>query len=889
MLLGPESRAQGNGGGGRGIRDRGPRGDARGQSGIEAYEKEQKDVNTMSSAYYGAASETGPGAGGAPRERGARRRKLAAMAGSVYRAGVAAASEIKDQYNNTRVRGPDAPETQFSIPGSFPSVKIVTKGEEQMVLFPSYAKRHTKEFDGSRSPALSAAQMGISEEDYWRHAWTKNEDAKAVVDVDVRGWIYSPHKGPMTRRNRILIGLARRLSGIAAPTAHGEQAEGPLSTSHHEEHERIREEQKILREAQEIERKGQGEKEVANRGGYSEAPRDDEDADPNGAFTPKQRSGSQTPISAPSSPTLVARSSWGVPAELTEAELAVANANLMARLGPFMTTPLVQSPVTVFFYNDEESQSRTVTTDDSGHFNLRAALDFVPTHVRVLANEDLSASEAVQLIEPFGVSLISDIDDTIKHSSISLGAREIFKNTFIRELSDLTVDGVKEWYCRLHDMGVRMHYCSNSPWPLFPVIATFFVVAGLPPGSIHLKQYSGMLQGIFEPVAERKKGTLDRLMRDFPRRKFILVGDSGEADLEVYTDLAVANPGRILAVFIRDVTTPEQVGYFDGHPGAAPPGAGRRSRHGSTRIKFEERPERPPAGGESPTMRPALPPRVATEPARPAAPMMGTLIDFSDEPEPMDSRETWGLDQALENPRLATGPSNLDLLSKKAPPPRPSKPLALRSSPSQTGLGISGNVDESSGGGDSGSALPPTNPRVRAAANQHPLAQMQNSSDQTLGSSHSLPKANDTPTVVLRPGASGLGNEDRPPPPPLPRRRNTPSSLLKLSPRLLAHRRTNSNSDDLGDLEVLPGSAYPGQAPGSPPTPPLPGTTSPINKKVDLWRRRLARAHEVLDQQGIALYTWRRGEDVLQEAEGIVKATMEEIEKAAKDKARAAA
>ncbi len=109
-----------------------------------------------------------------------------------------------------------------------------------------------------------------------------------------------------------------------------------------------------------------------------------------------------------------------------------------------------------------------------------------------------------------------------------------------------------------------------------------------------------MLQGIFEPVAERKKGTLDRIMRDFPERKFILVGDSGEADLEVYTDLALASPGRILAVFIRDVTTPEQVGCFDST--ASGPTNGRRSRHASTRIKFEEKTSNDPAG----TGRPCL-------------------------------------------------------------------------------------------------------------------------------------------------------------------------------------------------------------------------------------------------------------------------------------------
>lgn len=414
----------------------------------------------------------GSGSGTPPPERGARRRKLAAVAGSVYRAGVAAASELKEQYNNTRIRGVERTDSQVSIPQAFPQVSIVTKGEEQMVLFPTYAKRHVREFGGGnerrfppghsfQAAAATAAQMGVSEEEYWKNEWARVEDEKAVVDVDIRGWIYMPSKGPMTRRNRMLVGLARRLSGIPPPTtAATTQSEHTLANMH-EEHEKMREERRIAKEAQEIERRGQGEKEVANWGEYSETP----------TGSP---GGSHVAISPPPSPPLPARTSTGLMTDLTESELAVANANLMARLGPFMTTPLVQMPITVFFYNDEQSRSHTVLTDDSGHFSTRVALEFVPTHVRVLANENISATKPVQIIESKGVSLISDIDDTVKRSNIWMGAREIFRNTFVRDLGDLTVDGVREWYHAMHELGVKLHYCSNSPWQLFPVLATFF-------------------------------------------------------------------------------------------------------------------------------------------------------------------------------------------------------------------------------------------------------------------------------------------------------------------------------------------------------------------------------------------------------------------------------
>lgn len=856
---------------------------------------------------YGYGHSYGYGGGGgdpgqyADREPGARRKKLAGFAKSVYQAGVATASEIRNQYDNTRIRGVvdvDDSTYKVSIPGSFPDVSIVSKGDEQMVLFPSYAARHVRQFrDDDRQPSAHVEgerrEADLSEEDYWRNEWARMEDKKAVVDVDVRGWVYAPHKGPMTRKNRVLIGLARRLSGVPQQTHQPPGQSDSLRTGY-EAREDAREQQKIDKEAEMIERRGQAEKEAAVKGGYSETPKeeDSEGEGPGTSLRSRSASGSATPMSGASSPRLSARpaNNGSATVELTEAELAVANANLMARLGPFLTTPLVELPVTLFFYNNDQSVSRTVMTNDAGHFYIRAALDFVPTHVRVLANEKLSAVEPVDIISDDGVSLISDIDDTIKKSSISMGAREIFRNTFIRDLKDLTVAGVREWYGELHKMGVRFHYCSNSPWQLFPVIATFFGLAGLPPGSLHLKQYSGMLQGIFEPVAERKKGTLEKILRDFPRRRFILVGDSGEADLEVYTDLALANPGRILAIFIRDVTTPEQTGYFDSaFNGPAP--AGPPTRQQPTNIH-----SRKDSGSDHPDRRPALPSRAATTAARPEAPAEEDLIDFSDEPQNMTAKEEHNLDKS----RGVGSPSAVsqDQAPRKKPPPRPSKPAALRSESSGS---LKTEAPASAGGpAPLGKKLSPSQPRSTAA---HPLAQTQNLSAQSLGKSPTLPprkpsngsnsnsgsvKSNNNSSNAPSPPASySASTNKQPPPPPPPRRRGTPS-LISSSPRQRALRHATSNSDiDSLNLDSSATTSTPRPGP-----PNRTGTAStfdsilgsttghtmqqggqnlPVNKKLELWLRRLERAHETLEREGVRLYTWRKGDDVVSEAVGIVK------------------
>ncbi|KAF2005307.1 actin patch protein 1 [Amniculicola lignicola CBS 123094] len=679
------------------------------------------------------------------REPGGRRRKLAGY--------LKAANELRQTYTQQYAPGWSSRsggyEYDDDTPGGFQDAAVVRSGEEEMILFPSYARRHIKrkpqaepgtiqETPGDGRDVRDSAGAGDAE--FWKQQWDSYEDDNAVVDVDVRGWIYSPHKGQMNRKQRLFIGLARQLVGIQAapagakppsqnmsPVSSREPSPGP--PGRHELRQAERDELLASKEAEEILRKGEREAEVAAQGGYSEKPaREDDDSksyrvqsrdssvDSRGNLRPQplsQRTSHSSTKSEENIAPLKTRSSWNQPSEMSPAELAEANARLMARLRHFLAIPMANTPISVFFYNENVSKQRTVYTNTSGHFTISAALDFVPTHVRVLASEKLSATEEVNITDSQGVSVISDIDDTIKHSAISSGAREIFRNAFIRDLGDLTIEGVREWYNRMADMGVRFHYVSNSPWQLFPVISKYFDMAGLPPGSFHLKQYSGMLQGIFEPVAERKKNTLDKIARDFPERSFMLIGDSGEADLEVYVDFVLENPGRVVAVFIRDVTTPEGgAGFFDQTMGS---GSGDRSSSpsqqgsgsggapsqlmSSSSNADENDPELraaiaasirdlenennrrskslfPEMDVDHPGLRPGLPPRRTAQPK--ASEPMEDLIDLSDE-KPV-SQPT--IRRVVSDTKVETDGENVTITTSaniKGAPPLPRKPVALRS------------------------------------------------------------------------------------------------------------------------------------------------------------------------------------------------------------------
>jgi hypothetical protein len=58
--------------------------------------------------------------------------------------------------------------------------------------------------------------------------------------------------------------------------------------------------------------------------------------------------------------------------------------------------------------------------------------------------------------------IISDIDDTVKRSDVPGGARTIFHNVFVRELQELIIPGVGEWYMDMWKQGVRFHYVVSS-------------------------------------------------------------------------------------------------------------------------------------------------------------------------------------------------------------------------------------------------------------------------------------------------------------------------------------------------------------------------------------------------------------------------------------------
>lgn len=154
-----------------------------------------------------------------------------------------------------------------------------------------------------------------------------------------------------------------------------------------------------------------------------------------------------------------------------------------------------------------------------------------------------------------GVSVMSDLDDTIKITQVR-DRKATLQNTFLREFRP--VPGMAEFYQTLaRSNHAAFHYVSASPLQLFAPLNEFVISNGFPAGTLHLKPFRWKDRSFFSLFADPVKyklSVIEPLLKQFPDRKFILVGDSGERDPEIYGELARRFPGRIVRIYIRDVT-----------------------------------------------------------------------------------------------------------------------------------------------------------------------------------------------------------------------------------------------------------------------------------------------------------------------------------------------
>ncbi len=198
-----------------------------------------------------------------------------------------------------------------------------------------------------------------------------------------------------------------------------------------------------------------------------------------------------------------------------------------------------------------------ILPDDAARFGLSSILTNQIVQFQMIPPKKTiqPVSGVIHLLPATGVSVISDIDDTIKISNVH-DRKQLLRNTFCRPYEP--VPGMAALYQAWEkSSSCSFHYISASPWQLFLPLSEFARTNGFPDGTFHLKLFRWKDQtffDLFKSPEKYKLATIEPLLEEFPRRKFILVGDSSEKDPEIYAALARKFPDQIARILIRDTT-----------------------------------------------------------------------------------------------------------------------------------------------------------------------------------------------------------------------------------------------------------------------------------------------------------------------------------------------
>lgn len=187
-------------------------------------------------------------------------------------------------------------------------------------------------------------------------------------------------------------------------------------------------------------------------------------------------------------------------------------------------------------------------------------------------NDTRQFTGQIRFVDEAGIIVISDIDDTIKITAVG-DRNATLRNTFLQPFK--AVDGMAELYRRWEGTNqAEFFYVSASPWQLYGPLADFIRDNHFPPGAFFLKTVDikdKTFFALFQSPDQYKPGVIEPLMKRFPRRKFVLVGDSGEQDPEIYAALAQKFPEQVSQIYIRDLSPGTQDerfrAAFDGLPG----------------------------------------------------------------------------------------------------------------------------------------------------------------------------------------------------------------------------------------------------------------------------------------------------------------------------------
>lgn len=168
------------------------------------------------------------------------------------------------------------------------------------------------------------------------------------------------------------------------------------------------------------------------------------------------------------------------------------------------------------------------------------------------------------LLLPFNCDfgIITDIDDTVIQTEISSFLRlRMLYLTFMKNATKRKPVRQAAAFLKALEYGSTqklkrknpVFYVSKSPWNLYEILTSFLRINNMPKGPLFLRDFGIPFRRI--PIAFKgfKFRQIKKIMKAYPDLPFVLIGDSGEKDADIYLQISQLFPGRIKAIYIRDI------------------------------------------------------------------------------------------------------------------------------------------------------------------------------------------------------------------------------------------------------------------------------------------------------------------------------------------------
>jgi phosphatidate phosphatase APP1 len=214
-------------------------------------------------------------------------------------------------------------------------------------------------------------------------------------------------------------------------------------------------------------------------------------------------------------------------------------------------------------------QEHTVHADRGGVIDARVESSLEPGwHTVTLRphEHDRDTSVAVEarvyVHDPAsGFGIISDIDDTIMVTALPRPFLAAWNTFVLDEHARSATPGMAVVYDRLalEHPGAPVIYLSTGAWNVAPTLTRFLSRNLYPPGPLLLTDWGPTHDRFFRSGRQHKVDSLERLADELPDVKWLLIGDDGQHDEEIYGEFALEHPDRVAAVAIRQLSAGEAV------------------------------------------------------------------------------------------------------------------------------------------------------------------------------------------------------------------------------------------------------------------------------------------------------------------------------------------